>query len=187
METFIERERFRGTCYKSADWIFSGEKSPVHLERYEHQTMIETPTEIERTFSENDWAATPEPVRQAYVKLVRRLLRELDSLWLFLAVAGPVRCLLSHRAAVDPTNNRAERVLRFGVLWRKRSQGTRVDKRDRWVERILSLRQTARLICRGLPKTKPGKILTPYDRLPFIPTSPNWQEPSGSGLERSSR
>ena len=67
-------------------------------------------------------------------KFARRLLRELDSLWIFLEVAG-----------VEPTNNRSERVLRFGVLWRKRSQGTRGDKGNRWVERILSLRQTARL------------------------------------------
>ncbi len=60
-------------------------------------------------------------------KFARRLLRELDSLWIFLEVAG-----------VEPTNNRSERVLRFGVLWRTRSQGTRGDKGNRWVERILS-------------------------------------------------
>jgi len=67
-------------------------------------------------------------------KFARRLLREIDSLWVFLEVAG-----------VEPTNNRSERVLRFGVLWRKRSQGTRSEKGNRWVERILSVRQTARL------------------------------------------
>jgi len=64
----------------------------------------------------------------------RRLLREIDSLWVFLEVAG-----------VEPTNNLAERSLRFGVMWRKRSQGTRSDKGNQWVERILSLRQTARI------------------------------------------
>ena len=64
----------------------------------------------------------------------RRLLREIDCLWTFLEVAD-----------VEPTNNRTERALRYGVLWRKRSQGTRTDKGNRWVERILSLRQTARL------------------------------------------
>ncbi len=63
----------------------------------------------------------------------RRLLREMDCLWTFLEVAG-----------VEPTNNRTERALRFGVLWRKRSQGTRTHKGNQWVERILSLRQTAR-------------------------------------------
>ncbi len=67
-------------------------------------------------------------------KFARRLLKELDSLWVFLEVAG-----------VGPTNNHTERNLRFGVLWRKRSQGTRSDKGDQWIERLLSLRQTARL------------------------------------------
>src|SRR5215468_11676815 len=37
------------------------------------------------------------------------------------------------------------RALRFGVLWRKRSLGTASDKGNRWVERILSLRETCRL------------------------------------------
>lgn len=64
----------------------------------------------------------------------RRLLREIDCLWTFLEVAD-----------VEPTNNGTERALRFGVLWRKRSQGTRSDKGNHWVERILSLRQTARI------------------------------------------
>ena len=51
----------------------------------------------------------------------------MDSLWVFLAHYG-----------VEPTNNRAERALRFGVLWRKRSLGTASDKGNQWVERILS-------------------------------------------------
>jgi len=67
-------------------------------------------------------------------KFARRLLREFDSLWVFLEVAG-----------VEPTNNNTERSLRYGVMWRKRSQGTRGDKGNRWVERILTLRQTAKL------------------------------------------
>ena len=58
----------------------------------------------------------------------------MDSLWVFLAHHG-----------VEPTNNRAERALRFGVLWRKRSLGTASEKGNRWVERILSLRETCRL------------------------------------------
>ena len=70
--------------------------------------------------------------------MARRLAQEMESLWLFLDQEG-----------VEPTNNRAERALRFGVLWRKRSNGTQSDKGDRWVERILSLRQTCR--SRSLP------------------------------------
>ena len=71
-------------------------------------------------------------------RFARRLLREMDSLWVFLAHHG-----------VEPTNNRAERALRFGVLWRKRSLGTTSEKGNRWVERILSLKETCRLHARA--------------------------------------
>src|SRR5262249_26577965 len=71
-------------------------------------------------------------------RFARRLLREMDSLWVFLAHHG-----------VEPTNNRAERALRYGVLWRKRSLGTASDKGNRWVERILSLKETCRLHARA--------------------------------------
>lgn len=68
----------------------------------------------------------------------RRLLREGESLWTFLDVQG-----------VEATNNIAERAHRFGVMWRKRSQGTCSEKGNRWVERVLSLRHTCRI--RGQP------------------------------------
>ena len=68
----------------------------------------------------------------------RTLERELSALWTFVVEAG-----------VEPTNNRAERALRFAVLWRKMMQGTYHAKGDRWVERILSVRETCRL--RGRP------------------------------------
>jgi len=64
----------------------------------------------------------------------RTLEREMGALWTFVVEAG-----------VDPTNNRAERALRFAVLWRRMMQGTYNAKGDRWVERILSLRETCRL------------------------------------------
>jgi transposase len=67
-------------------------------------------------------------------RFARRLLREVDSLWVFLVQHG-----------VEPTTNRAEHALRFGVLWRKRSQGTASEKGNRWVERILSRKETCRL------------------------------------------
>jgi transposase len=66
--------------------------------------------------------------------LARSLAAEMESLWVFLDEHG-----------VEPTNNRAERALRFGVLWRKRSLGSQSDKGLRWVERILSLKETCRL------------------------------------------
>ncbi len=71
-------------------------------------------------------------------KFARRLIREMDSLWVFLEVHG-----------VEPTNNRGERAIRFGVLWRKRSQGTASEKGNRWVERIISLKQTCSI--RSMP------------------------------------
>ena len=67
-------------------------------------------------------------------RFARRLLREMDSLWVFLVQHG-----------VEPTNNRAERAVRFGVLWRKRSHGTASEKGKRWGDRILSLQETCRL------------------------------------------
>ena len=67
-------------------------------------------------------------------RFARRVLREMDSLWVFLTQQG-----------VEHTNNWAERALRFGVLWRKRSLGTASTQGNRWVERILSLRETCRL------------------------------------------
>jgi transposase len=67
-------------------------------------------------------------------RFVRHLEMEMDDMWTFLIAEG-----------VEPTNNFGERIIRFAVLWRKRSQGTRSEKGNRWVERILSLRQTCRL------------------------------------------
>jgi transposase len=64
----------------------------------------------------------------------RTLEREMGAVWTFVVEEG-----------VEPTNNRAERALRFAVLWRKSMQGTYNAKGDRWVERILSLRETCRL------------------------------------------
>jgi transposase len=71
-------------------------------------------------------------------KLARTLEREMGALWTFVVEAG-----------VEPTNNRAERALRFAVLWRRMMHGSYNEKGNRWVERILSVRETCRL--RGKP------------------------------------
>jgi len=65
--------------------------------------------------------------------LTRRFQREMASLWVFLCAQG-----------VEPSNNRAERSWRFGVMWRKGSSGTDSDQGNHWVERTVSLRQTCR-------------------------------------------
>jgi hypothetical protein len=75
-----------------------------------------------------------EPDKTDAGKLARQIVREIDNLWVFLNHQG-----------VEPTNNRAERALRFEVLWRKRSLGTQSEKGNRWVERILSFKETCRL------------------------------------------
>lgn len=67
-------------------------------------------------------------------KLARSIGSVMDTLWTFLREHG-----------VEPTNNRAERALRFGVIWRKRCFGSQSDKGQRWVERILSLKETCRI------------------------------------------
>jgi len=56
------------------------------------------------------------------------------SLWTFSRVGG-----------VEPTNNRAERALRRGVLWRKTSYGTQSERGSRFVERILTVVESLRL------------------------------------------
>ncbi|MEE8251730.1 MAG: IS66 family transposase [Gemmatimonadales bacterium] len=77
-------------------------------------------------------------------RLTRRLQREMVSLWVFLREHG-----------VEPTNNRAERALRFAVMWRKGSSGTESEHGNRWVERTLSLRQT----CRQLGQSTYGVLV----------------------------
>jgi transposase len=62
------------------------------------------------------------------------LLRLWPALWLFALEEG-----------VEPTNNHAERLLRRGVLWRKRSFGSHSEAGCRFVERMLTVVQTLRL------------------------------------------
>jgi transposase len=66
--------------------------------------------------------------------LTWRVQREGKSLWTLLDVRG-----------VEATHNMAERVHRFGVMWRKRSQGPCSEKGNPWVEQVLSLRHTCRI------------------------------------------
>ena len=63
----------------------------------------------------------------------RRLLAADPDLWRFAAVPG-----------LEPTNNNAERALRYPVIWRRNSYGTRSDLGSRFVERILTVVETCR-------------------------------------------
>ena len=76
--------------------------------------------------------------------LARTLEREMASLWTFVGEEGG-----------DPTTHRADRALRFAVLWRRMMHGSYHETGARWAERLLSLRETGRL--RGRP-TCPGLV-----------------------------
>jgi transposase len=58
----------------------------------------------------------------------RDLLKREAALWTFVHVEG-----------VEPTNNLAERLIRPGVLWRKRSFGTQSQAGSRFTERIMTV------------------------------------------------
>jgi len=68
----------------------------------------------------------------------KNLLKHVDALWKFVDHEG-----------VDPTNNHAERELRPIVLWRKSSFGSKSESGDRFVERVMSVVQTARKLGRS--------------------------------------
>ncbi len=61
------------------------------------------------------------------------------NLWTFVAVEG-----------VEPTNNAAERALRHAVIWRKLSFGTQSPSGSRFVERMLTVIETARRVARNV-------------------------------------
>lgn len=61
------------------------------------------------------------------------MLKHWDALWTFISTPG-----------VQPTNNHAERELRRLVMWRSRCFGTRSERGQRFVERILTVTHTLR-------------------------------------------
>jgi transposase len=63
----------------------------------------------------------------------RNLMANESKLWTFVWHEG-----------IEPTNNAAERALRHAVLWRKGSGGTDSNRGSRFVEGVLSVRETCR-------------------------------------------
>jgi hypothetical protein len=63
--------------------------------------------------------------------------------------AAKVACTVLQTSGRGDPLAEFNRALRFGVQWRKRSLGTASDKGNRWVERILSLKETCRLQARA--------------------------------------
>jgi transposase len=76
-------------------------------------------------------------LRGYFNALTRGVCKELwehrEHLWTFVGVEG-----------VEPTNNAAERALRHAVIWRKLSFGTQSAAGSRFVERMLTVIETAR-------------------------------------------
>jgi hypothetical protein len=100
------------------------------------------------TLSHLAWQAAMQPLRHevhcllhigmclkhpATRKTCRNLLKVEPALWTFV-----------DREGVEPTNNAAERALRRGVLWRRRSFGTQSDAGSQFVAHILTVVMTLR-------------------------------------------
>jgi transposase len=100
------------------------------------------------TLVRSDFQAAMSPIRQEVHALLtvgtfvkhgqtrqtcKRLLKLEPALWTFVDCEG-----------VEPTNNAAERALRRGVIWRRRSFGTQSEAGSRFVERILTVVVTLR-------------------------------------------
>lgn len=87
-------------------------------------------------------------------KTCQNILKVEPALWTFV-----------YRHGVEPTNNAAERALRRGVIWRRRSFGTQSEQGSRFVERILtvviSLRQQNRDVLDFLTQACTPGIPTP--------------------------
>jgi transposase len=85
-----------------------------------------------------EWGSTGK--RQRHVRaLAKNLLKLWPALWTFADVDD-----------VEPTNNAAERGLRAAVIYRKLSLGSRSQRGERTIERLLSVDQTCRLQRRSL-------------------------------------
>lgn len=86
---------------------------------------------------QNDvWETLEDGMRSPHARsaaLCKNLFDRWDQLWMFLTHAG-----------VEPTNNRAEQVLRHAVIWRKLSFGTQSAAGSRFVETLLTVIETCR-------------------------------------------
>jgi len=128
------------------------------------------------TLSRTDFQTTMQPIRLEVVGLLeigtllghcetrrtcQNILKVKQALWTFV-----------DREGVEPTNNAAERALRRGVIWRRRSFGTQSESGSLFVERILtaviSLRQQKRDVldylaaaCKAVTLGNPAPSLLP--------------------------
>jgi transposase len=76
--------------------------------------------------------------------------RNVEAFCLNLRAIEPALWKFVETEGVEPTNNHAERMLRRGVLWRKKSFGSNSEGGCRFAERILTVVQTLRLQHRNI-------------------------------------
>ena len=62
------------------------------------------------------------------------MLKDKEALWTFVDIEG-----------IEPTNNFAEQLIRFYVLWRKNSFGTQSERGNLFVERMMTTTTTCKL------------------------------------------
>ena len=74
-----------------------------------------------------------EALRKPVAALGRWVRQRKESVYRFLFEEG-----------VEPTNNAAEQAVRAGVMWRRKSQGTRSEEGSDFVGRLLSVGATCR-------------------------------------------
>ena len=92
------------------------------------QAMLPIRQEVEALLTVGTFVNHPKTV-----KTCANILKIAPALWSFVEHEG-----------IEPTNNAAERALRRGVLWRKRSFGSQSDRGLRFTERILTTVTTLR-------------------------------------------
>lgn len=110
-----------------------------HRGEIDRATLTERTAPLRARFEQLlDWTARNAPGRKAR-GIARDLLGRPDELWRFLD--DPL---------VHPTNNLAERLLRYAVIYRKLSFGTDSEAGSRYLERLLSTAATLSLQDRNL-------------------------------------
>lgn len=122
-----------------------GERLLAHLRQvFDHWHAYQDGTITRRSMSDRIrfrvqnalWETLEDGMQSPHARsssLCTNLFNRWDQLWMFLTHAG-----------VQPTNNRAEQVLRHAVIWRKLSFGTQSAAGSRFVETLLTIIETCR-------------------------------------------
>jgi transposase len=128
---FLIDEHGEGSAIARAVMALAAERQAGRIDR---ATFVAQGASLREQMSSNlGWTARNAPGPKARA-MARELLKVEDLLWTFLA----------HKD-VSVTNNHAERLLRYPVIWRKLSFGTRSESGALYVERLLTVTMSLRL------------------------------------------